>query len=117
MAVVTGAGRAFCVGADEKTTPGFNGQTQAAVPAFDALGIDYNGDGKGIGFNPPSLLGIFGLPPYYHNGACETIACVVGDVKHRTANGKLPDRITSPRQLAQLVAFVESISAGTPPFP
>ena len=103
------------VGATEKAAQGVVNGVAGVAP--DALGIDYNGDGKGIGFNPPSLLGIFGLPPYYHNGACETIACVVGDVKHRTANGKLPDRITSPRQLAQLVAFVESISAGTPPFP
>jgi hypothetical protein len=34
-----------------------------AQPAQDALGIDYNGDGRRIGYKVPSLLGIFGLPP------------------------------------------------------
>ena len=60
-------------------------------PPPDALGNDHNGDGKGNGFNVPSLLGIHAVPPYCHNGACETLACVVADVKHRTANGTLPD--------------------------
>ena len=58
-----------------------------ALARQDALGLDYNGDGKGNGYNVPSLLGIYALPPYYHNGACETLDCVVGNVKHRTANG------------------------------
>ena len=55
--------------------------------------MDYNGDGRGIGYNVPSLLGIDASPPYYHNGACESLACVVGNVKHRTANGKQPDKL------------------------
>ena len=63
----------------------------------DALGIDFNEDGAGEGFNVSSLLGIHDVPPYGHNGACETLACVVGDVKHRTANGTLPDRLAEPR--------------------
>ena len=48
-------------------------------------GQDYNGDGRGIGYNVPSLLGIEALPPFYHNGACETLACVVGqpEAPHR----------------------------------
>ena len=54
------------------------GVLQAAPP--DALGIDYNLDGKGTGFNPASLLGSFASPPFLHNGACETLACVVADV-------------------------------------
>ena len=68
-----------------------------AQPPQDALGRDYNGDGKGVGYNVPSLLGINAVPPYYHNGACETLACVVGNAKHRTANGRLPDRLQSAR--------------------
>ena len=63
------------VGGIEKATPAAQ-RRGVARPAPDALGIDYNGDGKGIGYNVPSLLGIDGLPPYYHNGACETLACV-----------------------------------------
>ena len=62
-------------------------QRHCSVAPLDALGIDYNGDGKGNGYNLPSLLGIVRSPPYYHNGACEKLACVVGDPKHRTALG------------------------------
>src|SRR5436309_10138093 len=50
------------IGADEKAAPAVvNGVQQAAQ---DALGIDYNSDGRGIGFNVPSLLGLYGLPPF-----------------------------------------------------
>lgn len=102
------------VGAPEKTAPGL--VAGVSQPPFDALGFDYNGDGKGTGFVPQSLLGAFGTPPYYHNGACETVACVVNDVKHRTANGLFPDKLGAAADRAKLVAFVESIDAGTPPF-
>ena len=69
----------------------------ALAPQQDALGIDYNGDGAGNGFGVSSLLGIHAVPPYGHNGACETLSCVVGDVKHRTANfSMLPDRLGNP---------------------
>jgi YVTN family beta-propeller protein len=84
---------------------------------LDALGIDYNNDGKGIGFNVPSLLGIYASPPYYHNGACETLACVLSNVKHRTANGRLPDRLADPAQQAAVVRFLETIDADTAPLP
>jgi len=100
------------VGADEKATQ--NVVAGVATPAApqDALGRDYNGDGKGAGYNVPSLLGIFAVPPYYHNGACETLACVVGNVRHRTANGRLPDRLESARARAQLVAWLETVASG-----
>ena len=88
-----------------------------AQPPQDALGFDFNGDGKGNGFNVPSLLGINAVPPYYHNGACETLACVVGNRKHRTANGRLPDRLASARAQAQLVAWLQTVSARTAPVP
>jgi hypothetical protein len=84
-------------------------------PPQDGLGLDFNGDGKGNGFNVPSLLGIFSVPPYYHNGACETLACVLSDAKHRTANGTLPDRLADPRAQAQVVAFLKSIGVRTAP--
>ncbi len=83
----------------------------------DALGRDYNGDGKGNGFAVPSLLGIDSLPPYYHNGACETLTCVVGDVKHRTANGTRTDGLPQPGQRAAVVAFLRSIDNLTQPTP
>ena len=77
--------------------------------------IDHNLDGKGNGFNVPSLLGIEAVPPYMHNGACETLACVVADPKHRTANGTRPDAAATARAQAMIVAYLRSIDAGTPP--
>jgi YVTN family beta-propeller protein len=114
---VTGAGNDIDgdVGAIEKATAGL--VAGVAQPQQDALGRDYNGDGKGIGYNVPSLLGINAVPPYYHNGACETLACVVGNPKHRTANGRLPDRLGSARAQAQLVAWLQTVTARTPPVP
>ena len=85
-------------------------------PPLDALGIDYNDDGRGTGFNVQSLLGVHAVPPYMHNGACESIACVVGDREHRTGNGRFPDTLGDPARQALVVRFVESISAKTRPF-
>ncbi len=102
------------IGADEKAAPAVVSGTQAA--AQDALGRDYNSDGRGIGFNVPSLLGIHALPPYMHNGAAESLAAVVADVKHRTANGRLPDRLTSATDQSNVVAFLETLDTKTVPF-
>jgi YVTN family beta-propeller protein len=104
------------VGAVEKATQALNAQAVAG-PAPDALGFDYNGDGRGSGYNVPSLLGIGAVPPYYHNGACETLACVVSNMRHRTANGTLPDRLAGAQAQRRLVAFLRTISAQTPPVP
>ena len=100
-------------GAEFTTQPVVAGVQQ---PAPDALGRDYNADGKGIGFNVPSLQGIYNSPPFLHNGAAESIAAVVADVKHRTDNGRIPDVVTNAAQLSQLVRFVESIALDTVPF-
>jgi YVTN family beta-propeller protein len=123
---VPGSGNEFAtnIGATEKAAAGLAppagsppGTPPAAQPAQDGLGIDYNGDGKGTGFSAPSLLGIRNVPPYYHNGACESLACVVGNAKHRTANGTLPDRLQTQQQRDLVVLFLRSISASTNPFP
>jgi YVTN family beta-propeller protein len=110
---VPGVGRQIDanVGAEEKAAPG-----ALVAPLQDGLGIDYNGDGKGIGFSPPSLLGIGILPPYYHNGACETLACVLTDVNHRRA-GQLQgfDILANARRRARLARFLETIDAETKP--
>lgn len=113
---VPGAGNdlGLNVGGLEVAAPAVVAGVQQA--AQDALGRDYNADGKGIGFNVPSLQGIYNLPPFLHNGAAESIAAVVGDVKHRTDNGKLPDVLSDPAKQAQLVKFVESISFDSVPF-
>ena len=103
------------VGAAEKAAPVFDPELDKSLPARDGLGQDYNGDGRGTGFSPQSLLGVFATPPYYHNGACETLACVVGNAKHRTANGTLPDVINTQAKLIALVRFLESIGQSTVP--
>jgi cytochrome c peroxidase len=102
------------VGAVEKAAPVV--VAGVSQPPQDALGIDYNADGKGVGFAVPSLLGIHAVPPYMHNGACETLACVVSDRDHRTGNGRFPDRLANPAQQALVVRFLESIDAETTPF-
>jgi len=98
------------------------GQPQLGAPEIDAagrdaLGLDYDNNGKGAGFNTPSLLGIFGVPPYYHNGACETLACVVADANHRRAGLRAgqADPLTGAAAQAQLVTFLESLDAQTAP--
>lgn len=90
------------VGAPEKNEGGLN-----------ALGKDHNNDGKGNGFNIPSLLSLNILPPYYHNGACETLACVVSNQKHRTGNGKFTDVLANAADQAKLVAWLETLDADT----
>ncbi|MDN5940510.1 MAG: YncE family protein [Nitrospira sp.] len=88
-----------------------------AQPQLLALGKDHNLDKRGEGFNVPMILGIHNLPPYLHNGACETLLCVVSDKNHRTANGKLPDVIGNDQSLQEmLAAFLESIDDLTLPF-
>jgi hypothetical protein len=99
------------IGAVEKAAVG----GVVAPPLMDGLGKDYNGDGKGIGFSPPSLLGIGLLPPYYHNGACESLACVLSDVNHRKA-GINADILSDPQVRALVVKFLETIDAETRPF-
>ena len=102
------------IGADENAAPSVAGGIQPA--AQDALGIDYNNDGRGIGFNVPSLLGLYALPPFMHNGAAESLAAVVSDVKHRTGNGARPDGLSNTDDQAKVVKFLESIDVHTVPF-
>lgn len=104
----------FNVGADEKAAAAVANGT--LPPAQDALGKDYNSDGKGIGYNVPSLLGLNTLPPYLHNGAAESLAAVVADVRHRTDNGQIPDALANPADQAKVVKFLESIDFNTVPF-
>jgi cytochrome c peroxidase len=103
------------VGADEKATANLVNNVQTPTPPPDALGRDYNGDGRGNGYNVPSLLGILASPPYYHNGACETLQCVVDNVKHRTANGTRPDALGDAQARRLVAAFVASIDTRTRP--
>ena len=62
------------VGAAEKAAAALVAGT--SQPPKDALGKDYNNDGRGVGYNVQSLLGVSLAQPFMHNGACETIACI-----------------------------------------
>jgi YVTN family beta-propeller protein len=89
------------------------GAPEIATNGQLGLGKDHNLDQKGNGFNIPSLLGIVGVQPYYHNGACETLACVVGNAKHRTGNGQFADVLTNPADQAKVVAWLQTLDAAT----
>jgi YVTN family beta-propeller protein len=102
------------IGATELTTAGFNAATQQTTPPFEGLGRDYNGDGRGNGFTIPSMLGIDASPPFYHNGACETLDCVLSNVQHRTSTpgggpGSRPDALTNAQDRARVIAFLRSL--------
>jgi DNA-binding beta-propeller fold protein YncE len=81
---------------------------------LNALGKDHNGDGAGNGFNIPSLLGILHVPPYYHNGACETLDCVLTNVTHRTSGPGIDDILADPNVREQLVIWLKTLDADTP---
>lgn len=82
-----------------------------------ALGYDYDADGKGSGYNVSSILGTNSLAPYYHNGACETLRCVISDRNHRSAGQRPKGKgALDSREMASLIAFLKSIDANTVPF-
>ena len=81
---------------------------------LDALGFDYNDDGKGSGYNISSILGILHTGPYYHNGACETLECVLSDKNHRRAGvDNNSDPLNRRRARKQLVEYLKSIDEKT----
>lgn len=98
---------------------GYNaiGGVETDSAGLKALGYDFNGDGKGSGFSISSILGTYNLQPYYHNGACETLGCVVSDSNHRNAGlGGKRDPIVDEHAKAVLIKFLESVDANTNPF-
>jgi YVTN family beta-propeller protein len=95
----------------------------ADVGTFDAAAaneLKQNGTaGAGaLGFNPPSLLGAFALAPYLHNGSAQTLDDVMKLKPHRTAGlpAAAADPFEDPAKRADMVKFLESIDASTPPF-
>ncbi len=74
------------------------------------------------GFNPPSLLGIRYGAPYLHNGKVRTLTELFTDTaweQHATSGNPnfLANANTRAAEVADLVAFLESIDADTAPFP
>lgn len=66
-----------------------------------------------LGFNPPSLLSIWAFPPYFHNGSCTTLQCVLENKTHRDAGGT--QILDDPAAREALVQFLISIDASTEP--
>ncbi|UTY59274.1 beta-propeller fold lactonase family protein [Massilia sp. erpn] len=93
------------------------GGAELDTAGLKALGYDHDGDGKGSGYNIPSILGTYSVPPYYHNGACETLRCVVSDRNHRDAGSHSGSKAAlDKKEIASLVKFLQSIDASTAPF-
>ncbi len=80
-----------------------------------AMGFDHNGDGKGNGYNTGSILGSYSIQPYYHNGACETILCVLSNVEHRRSGlaAGATDPLDGEAARKQLATYIESIDERT----
>jgi cytochrome c peroxidase len=107
------------VSGSENELPGYPaiGGAEKDANGLNALGFDYDGDGKGSGYNTPSLLGGHALPPYFHNGACESFACVLASVPHRRAgleDGQ-PDPLDDEAARADLALYLTSIDLSSPP--
>ena len=97
------------------------------VDTFDKKGADMRGaaevrqDGKvaqGVdGYNVPSLLNMSVGAPYFHNGAAETLEQALSSTfkAHLTAGNQV--FAPTDAELADLVAFVQSIDDDTPPIP
>ena len=66
-----------------------------------------------LGYNPPSLLSIFAFPPYFHNGSCPDLVCVLQNQGHFQAGGKA--LLSDPAQAQALFDFLLSIDGKTEP--
>ena len=76
----------------EKASPALNA-AGVAGPAPDALGTDYNGDGRGIGYNVPSLLGIDACRPSTTTAPARASPAWSATRSTAPQNGKTPDRL------------------------
>lgn len=68
------------------------------------------------GFNPPTLLSLFAFPQtFFHSGSANSLEDVMANVVHRSAGTKGVDTLASAAQRQQLIKFLLSIDAATPP--
>ncbi len=68
------------------------------------------------GFVPPSLLSVFAFPQtFFHNGSAASLDQVMAIVAHRSAGTPGNDTLQDPAKRAQLIKFLQSIDASTPP--
>ncbi len=67
-----------------------------------------------LGYNPPSLLSISAFPPYFHNGSCLTLDCVLENQAHREAGG-VTGLLDDSEGREALLQFLLSIDGTTEP--
>lgn len=91
------------------------GTFNPALP-FEVIGTGGNISKQGLGqlgFNPPSLLGVFAFAPYLHNGTALTLDEVLNNPAHVGTSPIL----NKAKKRAALVRFLKSIDDSTVPFP
>jgi hypothetical protein len=70
------------------------------------------------GFVPPSLLSVFAFSrTFFHNGAVDSLEAVLDNVEHRSAGTSGVDLLDDAELRRQLMRFLLSIDAATPPIP
>jgi len=72
-------------------------------------------------FKTPTLRGLVGAAPYFHDGRAKTLEEAIdimwkGGIKNDNLDPKLKRRSISPKELSQLVAFVKSLTPEKKPF-
>jgi signal transduction histidine kinase len=98
------------------------------VGTFDADGPNMRGadevrqnnaqPAQGVdGYNIPSLLGMATGAPYLHNGAAGTLEELLSDTFKSTSRPATRCSRRPPQELADLIAFVQSIDEDTMPIP
>jgi CxxC motif-containing protein (DUF1111 family) len=82
-------------------------KTEVRANAAAPLGAD--------GYVPGSLLSLFAFPrTFFHNGSADSLEAVMNNVEHRAA-GTGVDLLDDAEKRRQLVRFIQSIDAATPP--
>jgi YVTN family beta-propeller protein len=70
-----------------------------------------------LGFNSPSLIGVFATAPYFHDGSAQTLEEVMANVPHRIAGTAGFDLFAPPDNIRAMVEFLKSIDATSQTLP
>ena len=89
------------------------------VDTLKDVGTRSERDPKGEtgGFDTPSLWGVGQTGPWLHDGSAATLEEVLANPRHLFAGLDGEAVEVSPEQLADLVAFLKTISSETPEVP
>jgi YVTN family beta-propeller protein len=70
-----------------------------------------------LGFNSPSLIGVFASAPFFHDGSAQTLDEVMNHVGHRVSGTAGFDLFTSAESRRAMVEFLKSIDANSQTLP